>query len=672
MVVKAQSTPEFIREIIVWKNTNLDFSKEESFISQNKIEGSFEIAGIASKAHFINMQMSNCTKNICQIHGNAYHEVIGNIIIEKDSRNIYNKNSKKILGIIKTHIWHFPLSGIGTKNNDIELSTKSYEANHNSIIQINNANSLKHYEISIIYQWEEIQKTINKNNNFTNIDLSLAWNYDFIITEKESWKTINFNNIIVSSKAIPEKLVSEDFFAKRFCQNKSISWECPDGSERKWSLIEYPKNIIADWERKNILIKLRDKYGNRISPQGQNLSVHLKKTKAFAGIDFSTEWKKEFQLHKNSDISFSLIFYQKYSGLLFDHIGLGSKNLTHTLTQENLQVSPPISVNILPPNIFYKWWEITVGIQNKKQTPNIQNPEIQVNITTPKNITLKPLNSHICTNNGIWLEGSNKISCTFQNNKTSDQLRFTVDEKNGDGNISGSIDGKIAYTIRGKNFEEKIERTQFSGQFEDPGKIIGNESILKYIGNLNSSNNNKAQLWNQIRKNISYLQRNRNNFNDSNYIISRDNINISSQPDKQSYIAIGSDIVIESNITKIQKDKPIALIAISKNGIWGNIIIKNNVTDIEASLLAYENIKNLDENRNKDSQLYILGSVISKNNCMTEGADCLPNLRESYKSWNWKNSNHPIAQKYKWVKVIVEQDYTISKNPPPGIDNFME
>jgi len=125
-----------------------------------------------------------------------------------------------------------------------------------------------------------------------------------------------------------------------------------------------------------------------------------------------------------------------------------------------------------------------------------------------------------------------------------------------------------------------------------------------------------------------------------------------------------------------------ALIALTRDGQGGNIIIDGDVTDIEASLIAEKGIVGSGA---KDKQLYIHGSLISANtyNPMDEEGnitqscpyfttqECdqynIMQLRSDYVDARNFGAQSSAARNSRFTPVVVEQDFRVQRDPPPGL-----
>lgn len=122
-------------------------------------------------------------------------------------------------------------------------------------------------------------------------------------------------------------------------------------------------------------------------------------------------------------------------------------------------------------------------------------------------------------------------------------------------------------------------------------KILGKSS--QYL----NTGQQRANIINDIRKNTAILSRNRNAYDDVEYIVHHGDYTLSdedifvgssSSVSKKSLIVIAGDIHINTNIQS--REYPITLVAIADNNTGGNIRISQNVTDIHALLIAQRSV----------------------------------------------------------------------------------
>ena len=222
---------------------------------------------------------------------------------------------------------------------------------------------------------------------------------------------------------------------------------------------------------------------------------------------------------------------------------------------------------------------------------------------------------------------------------------------------------KVIYEAFSKNFSiEKInpKDLEITGGIHNSTTENSSENTIHFRTGRND-------LLNLIRKNIAYLGRNISDFSNKNYEVFERNVQISSHlsPQKRTYIAIGGDITIDQNINNTSD--PIAIIALEKDGVGGNIIIKGSVTNLNTSLIAEKSILG---DTNKKNQLYIKGSIMAENLCSGQ-TECFSNIRKEFK-WEDPASHKAVGQENNPNKIIVEYNPALRLNPPPGLENFAE
>jgi hypothetical protein len=156
-------------------------------------------------------------------------------------------------------------------------------------------------------------------------------------------------------------------------------------------------------------------------------------------------------------------------------------------------------------------------------------------------------------------------------------------------------------------------------------KILGQNNARAEYGTISTTSKSRADVFNQIRKMGALLSRGRTSYTDVAYTITTSNQNITNSyfNDKQTIIVVGKDITITENIDK-DPDHPLAIIALAKDGVGGNIIIAD-VTDIHASLFAEHAVLAASTpGATREHQLYIGGSLVSGNTLGETAAGICP------------------------------------------------
>lgn len=322
----------------------------------------------------------------------------------------------------------------------------------------------------------------------------------------------------------------------------------------------------------------------------------------------------------------------------------------------NLESKNPIAATISEP-------KLTVG----------QNTTFEVNYTKNKNLTnafivgvlddnpkIKNL-SNSCNITDLCSKFSGKIFALPAGNNNSFTMR--VGESNS-GDISVNLKTYIAYPNNGnwviyKNGEKTLN---FEQDTVENLVFMGNSGTGTSSENIAKNPQLRANLLNQIRKNVAYLTRN-GNISANNFDIVSAAENHISVLTKRSYIATSGDIVINQNIGA--SSEPKAIIALD-----GNIKIAPTVTEIHAMLIAGKSIISTDESLTADKsyQLFITGSAIADN----VGSDTFAKMRETFDNSN-DNKKSPTAKILQINdKIIIRHNPNILNNPPPGLENFRE
>ena len=185
-----------------------------------------------------------------------------------------------------------------------------------------------------------------------------------------------------------------------------------------------------------------------------------------------------------------------------------------------------------------------------------------------------------------------------------------------------SIQGFVHYTTLG-NFGVPLEvvypqasSSKTSEYKASRIKILGQNNARSEYGTISTTNKSRADVFNQIRKSVALMTRNRaNSYTNAPYEVYEVNTSIgnSNFDTKQTLVVIGKDIMITEDIDR-DSDYPLAIIALAKDGVGGNIIIADDVTDIHASLFAeHAVLSDPTPGAMREYQLYIGGSLVSGN-----------------------------------------------------------
>lgn len=208
-------------------------------------------------------------------------------------------------------------------------------------------------------------------------------------------------------------------------------------------------------------------------------------------------------------------------------------------------------------------------------------------------------------------------------------------------------------------------------------KILGQNNARAEYGTISTTKKSRSDVFNKIRKSVALMMRNRDDYDNAPYQVYGANTNMignSSFDTKQTMIVIGKDITITENIDR-DSDHPLAIIALAKDGVGGNIIIADTVTDIHASLFAEHAVLS-----SGDSQLYIGGSLVSGNTLGETAAGICPYYvtgtcnaeeydLEELRSYTGSTSPSasPRASEYPGTALIIEYDMRLQTDPPPGL-----
>ena len=132
-------------------------------------------------------------------------------------------------------------------------------------------------------------------------------------------------------------------------------------------------------------------------------------------------------------------------------------------------------------------------------------------------------------------------------------------------------------------------------------KILGQNNARAEYGTISTTSKSRADVFNQIRKSVALMMRNRDDYTNAPYEVYETDTDIfdANFTSKKTLVVIGADITIKNNIDR-DSDHPLAIIALAKDGVGGNIYIDPSVTTIHASLFAEHAMMT-----SGDSQLYI-------------------------------------------------------------------
>ncbi len=191
-----------------------------------------------------------------------------------------------------------------------------------------------------------------------------------------------------------------------------------------------------------------------------------------------------------------------------------------------------------------------------------------------------------------------------------------------------SIHNFVHYTIGGLDVVYPQASSSRTSEYKASRiKILGQNNARAEYGTISTTSKSRADVFNQIRKSVALMTRNRTS-NDPNapYAVYTTNTDIgdSSFDTKQTMVVIGADITITGDIER-DSEHPLAIIALAKDGVGGNIIIEDDVTDIHASLFAeHAVLSDTTPGATREHQLYIGGSLVSGNTLGETAAGICP------------------------------------------------
>lgn len=616
-----------IEEIVGFENNNIKIPKY--LANEQKIEWNFWIKEIWPVK--MNIKIECYTSKICSLKGKWQNSTIWEIDF---SGGNFDNNKKTFGGKINTNIWQLSLDKISL-GQDWELEKYSFVAGENEIILNNNFGekiiTVTFNSVKYSWKWNKVKVPLKISGNYT-IKVEIDWEI------KNFPITINPGNI---SKI---------------------------EMKQEWS-------NYAGWEKK-IIFTPKDKFGNIIQTGKLKLKFKSTASNNQTNLNLNNNWSQIVTSPQNVINNEREVEVKDWK------------------TEILIKSAVPSSDKIILEKIFFDWieWKNFFGISENDRKIVFRNPiqittdseeiypnqehTLKINLEKIENIENIDNVKIIAEYATIGSSGEFKIENSSNNykyrNPNTKRKSIWKELYFGKNTWEKNIISKL--NIKENEEKIKIEINIFAEYISNNKKIITkiqtiNKEIIiikaekpNSIRNL-TSENNKAKIWNTVRKNISYLKRNINNFDNKNYIISDKNIELNDNLNKQSYITIGADIIINENISNKDWETPIAIIATNSNEKGGKILISENVTNLEWVVLMADRIENNNDDK-KDKQLYIFGSVFADNGCMEEKDDCLPNLRKNYTGSIDKSANWEIAKKYKYSKVILQYNPKLISNPP--------
>lgn len=657
--------------IIIWNNSKLNFNihsltnnninikNPTLFINwwQREINWYFWINEIGP-VKMQNIKVICLTSTNCSLRWVWTNKTIGEINFWKWN---FNPKTKNFYWKIETNIWSFELKDIKL-DIDFEIKEKNIHANDKATIKLDTNFGDKIIELTV----DNIKRYTWVWDSIKNVDLKKVWNYKLKI--KADWKIKYFD-----IKVIPSDI-------------KSISME-KTGSD------------IASWNWMKIIFKPKDKYWNSIT----NWTLGVKFNSNVDNID--TEIRKNlnnfFQTSKkisnSSNIVYSIpqaintktnipikpnweaIITIKTSSPTSNTWKIKLSKLEYNGNQsnyewkkfinlieekdKNIEFKNPIDVIINDSEEMYPDHNYEMGITLNKKTNSITNEQVILQYKiNDRNSTLNSSYKRLLSNQKYQTVNSSNwfLKVIFNKNEKTKNIESILNTQNSTKDeIEVEIKVYTSYMSIGSQKQQKLTITPVTTITKKIYKNIVDPVKLS----IEQQQNQRNRLWNNIRKNISYLNRNTTNFDNKNYIIQKEDI-IVDKIDKQTYVSMGGDIILNQNISN-KNETPLAFIAMNQDWKWWKILIWENVTNLEWVVLIADKIENYND-KNKDKQLYIFGSVFSENACMDiKNKDCLPDLRSWYNGKdNKKSANWEFAKKYKYSTVIIKYNPWLYSNPP--------
>lgn len=568
---------------------------------------------------------ADCQEDICQVSGKIAHPIIGEITPEEIT---FNKKTGEISGKFHTMLGSISLENIRAKNFTIELESFAHDATINSqeTIRIKNPDPEKNYVLQMKFEGQTLYTYSAENGVFSNVDMSRSGNYALEI------RAYNSENQMVGTDTKE---------AVRHAENA-----------KKLTLTPLD---ISNAQEKSITIFLSDSHGNAI--EEGNLKITFRKSfenteNSTLKIDNEASIDETFTIEKTLKKNIPTNFFLESSHpgkIILEKILLNNQEIPIPPDQKNIIINgfviPKISIKDSKTSD-----SASISLSYNGKIPSgVSNVIVKAKL--PAMLASEPIfpiaGNNACsdTNNTLCLAANAQ---NFLNPKNPE---FIASVKSAQ--IYGKTETFVSY--------EKNEQT-----YEYAGESLSSFApSVQAFGlsrkDISNPKNIRRNFLNEVSKNVAYLSRNVNDYvklpyqiENSDYTIDNDSLT------KNAYISVGGDIYIKKNIEK--STRPIAIIALEKNGLGGNIYIDGNVTNINAALVAEKEILS-NPGTPKNRQLYIFGSVYAKNACEENTEKCLWALRSEYDGktpdYRAKGISHSK------IPIIVRYDERIRTLPPP-------
>jgi hypothetical protein len=668
-------------------------------------------------------QLLNNIISDCILTGTGYNENIWDIDFWSV---IYNSHTWILSGSATAQGMMIDLSGIILPLRPVELTISEVTVSQNAILTVSWAwmhdGGNQWWKWNIILQGTTISREISGIHGVYNIDLSLAGTYEVTIIDSNGSKTEWI--ILIANSGVASTTLNSGNYATTYCGSNTDISHCPDWFSRSaTTLTQEPPTgtMVADGvSQYTFILKPRDQYGNRVTSGSMRIKYATTVKNIQTTIDENLPMFTLVSNHWNGDA-----FISNY--LPTDTTGFWESEKTFSLNNDiiyTISSTAPTNLNNEIKLVSIKYIDTTINntLSLWSSTPLTFEPPFTATV-----ISAPPIIGQVTTFSGIVTGNIANITPTIISTfQIGDGIKAewrslgsipTATCTNIPSNYSSPISSLCDWsgvssiaTMTGSDFsftgkymmnmwytatpENTSVKTYIYYKTPDNKDILYNsqsntlaESIISNArvtilggssAGLGISGQTRTDLINTLRERIALLSRNRTNYSAADYIVIKWNYEIptniwttdTSNTPKRTIIIIGGDITIGENI--IYRDHPLAIIALSdENNIWGNIIIKDWVSDIHGTLIAEHAIISIPTTTN---QLYIHGSLISAN----PPRDLAPSFCPFFISGLCDPSDYDLP-KQRWyttpsigwasynTPLVIESDTRILSDPPPVV-----
>jgi hypothetical protein len=653
----------------------------------------------------------------CQFTGSGWAENIGELSFADVH---YNPSTGKLSGSIGSWAGDLSVDGVSLPLRPVSFveSITGLIANHSTTLTVQSGSQYGDgtWELKIMPLSSAFQKLFTGSSvgNFT-IDLSLADTYTLEVTDPQGSQT-EFDGVIVSPNTLSQTLDSTSgLFIQDFCVFDST--RCPDGIPRSASKLEKSGvDKVADGASYyDFTLKPRDKYGNRVvdgdievSYTGTISSIQLPTGMSTTNTDYFLSSLLDPVVFQ----SVGLTFLNRYtyvplsmSDITYSIASMAPTDASNTLVLDEIKYTSPTGVV----STFSDTGAVTFA---KPYTATITPPTTLLLGTTNhfvgalSTLTPESLSPELITTlligDGLFANMSDLISDPAGTSKADDidwmmgvsnPSSITIPTLPASFWFTGTYSPYTAYPELEKLAYQSLIHYQIWGidviypvasgdqvsEYKASRiKILGQNNARAEYGTVSTTSKSRADVFNQIRKSVALMMRNRDDYSNAPYEVYETNTNITDANfnTKKTIVVIGADVMINGNLDR-DTDGPLAIIALTKDGVGGNIHIDPSVTDVNASLFAEHAVLS-----SGDRQLYIGGSLVSGNTLGETAAGICPyyvtgpcdaklydleEMRTFDGSDPIKSAISSTAGQYPGTALIIEYDMRLQTDPPPGL-----